>query len=216
MRPTRAAANRFQIGHEAFHAHDRPRPSPLADLPLARICRCGQTRSRTWGDLGWSELVRQLEYKAQWYGRTLTKCDQWFPSSELCSCCGEKALEMPLKVRAWTCSACGVVHDRDHNAALNIDAPGQAVRACGGDVRRAGRKVSPQPPMKQETLPDGGNPGPLGPGGCQLSHSSPSRSSARCCSLTKRAMISFIGSSGRTLRAKMRGAIREDVSIMVQ
>lgn len=110
--------------------------------------------SRAIGDLGWSEFVRQLEYKAQWYGRVLTKVDTWFPSSKTCSCCGEKVSEMPLKVRVWTCGACGAAHDRDINAALNMDAAGQAVRACGGDVRRDGPMAILQPPAKQESLPE--------------------------------------------------------------
>lgn len=109
--------------------------------------------ARSISDLGWKEFVRQLEYKALCYGRILTKCDPWFASSKICSSCGEKASEMPLKVRAWTCGACGAVHDRDINAAININAAGQAVRACGGDVRRKGRKAKPQPPVKQENLP---------------------------------------------------------------
>ncbi|GAA2213582.1 hypothetical protein GCM10009850_090450 [Nonomuraea monospora] len=59
-----------------------------------------------------------------------------FPSSKLCSACGAVAEAMPLQVREWTC-ACGVVHDRDINAAINILAAGRADRlnACGGPVR---------------------------------------------------------------------------------
>ncbi len=66
----------------------------------------------------WSELVRQLEYKAQLYGRQVVRIDPWFPSSKRCSTCGEKASAMPLSVRAWNCEACGAVHDRDVNAAI--------------------------------------------------------------------------------------------------
>ena len=108
--------------------------------------------ARAISDLGWSEFVHQLEYKAQWHGRTLTKCDRWFASTKTCSLCQTKRAKMSLKVRTWTCTACGAVHDRDTNAAQNLDAAGQAVRACGGDVRREGLKASPQPPVKQEAL----------------------------------------------------------------
>ena len=80
----------------------------------------------------WSELVRQLEYKAVLYGREVVRIDQWFPSSKTCSNCGEKTDEMPLSVRAWNCEACGAVHDRDVNAALNILAVGQIAIARGG------------------------------------------------------------------------------------
>ncbi len=80
----------------------------------------------------WSELVRQLEYKAVLYGREVVRIDRWFPSSKRCSNCGEKVDEMPLSVRVWNCEACSAVHDRDVNAALNILAVGQTAIARGG------------------------------------------------------------------------------------
>ncbi|MDR8414956.1 transposase [Nonomuraea sp. 3-1Str] len=69
-------------------------------------------------------------------GRTFAKVSRWFPSSKLCSACAAVAEAMPLRVREWTC-ACGAVHDRDINAAINILAAGRADRlnACGGPVR---------------------------------------------------------------------------------
>jgi len=92
------------------------------------------------GDSGWSELVRQLEYKSAWHGRTFVRIDRWFPSSKLCSTpdCGFKNDAMPLDVREWRCPACGVMHDRDCNAAKNIIAVGLAeINACGGSVSPA-------------------------------------------------------------------------------
>jgi putative transposase len=89
-------------------------------------------------DAGWSEFLRQLQYKARWYGRTLVTVDRWFPSSKRCSACGCTAAAMPLSVRAWTCTDCGSVHDRDANAARNILAAGLAVSAHGETVRPAG------------------------------------------------------------------------------
>lgn len=71
-------------------------------------------------DASWSELVRQLEYKSNWYGRSFVKIDTWFPSSKTCSCCGSRVESLPLNIREWTCANCGSVHDRDHNAATNI------------------------------------------------------------------------------------------------
>ena len=82
-------------------------------------------------DAGWSDFVRQLEYKAKWYGRTLVGIDKWYPSSKRCSACGFVVSKMPLSVREWTCPECGVVHDRDINAACNILAAGLAVSALG-------------------------------------------------------------------------------------
>ena len=87
------------------------------------------------GDASWGELIRQLEYKAGWYGRTLVKIDQWFPSSKRCSSCGHTLKKLPLNIREWDCPECGAHHDRDQNAALNILAVGQTVLACGATVR---------------------------------------------------------------------------------
>ena len=71
-------------------------------------------------DTSWSEFVRQLEYKAEWYGKTVVKIDRFFPSTKRCSACGHVGESKPLDVREWTCEECGVVHDRDVNAAINI------------------------------------------------------------------------------------------------
>ena len=86
-------------------------------------------------DASWSELVRQLEYKCQWYGRTLVKIDRWFPSSKRCGKCGHVVDKLPLDVREWDCPECGMHHDRDINAAQNILAAGLAVIVCGANVR---------------------------------------------------------------------------------
>ena len=86
------------------------------------------------GDAGWSEFVRQLEYKAKWYGRTLVGIDKWYPSSKRCSDCGFVVSKMPLSIREWACPECGVIHDRDINAACNILAAGLAVSAFGESV----------------------------------------------------------------------------------
>ena len=94
-------------------------------------------------DVGWSELVRQLEYKAGWYGRTLVKIDRWYPSSKRCFDCGHLLDSLPLDVREWTCPECGVHHDRDINAARNILAVGLTVNACGEAVRPGAVKTNP-------------------------------------------------------------------------
>src|SRR5947209_12986125 len=94
-------------------------------------------------DVGWSELVRQLAYKAQWYGRTFVKLDKWYPSSKRCLACGHVLDSLTLDIRFWTCPACGVQHDRDINAARNILAAGLAVAACGEAVRPGAVKTNP-------------------------------------------------------------------------
>ncbi|MEG3955204.1 RNA-guided endonuclease TnpB family protein [Microcoleus sp. herbarium2] len=86
-------------------------------------------------DASWGELVRQLEYKCEWYGRTLVKIDRWFPSSKRCGKCGHIVEKLPLNIREWDCPNCGAHHDRDINAAQNILAAGLAVKVCGANVR---------------------------------------------------------------------------------
>ena len=85
-------------------------------------------------DAGWGELVRQIEYKGEWAGRSVVAIDQFFPSSKRCSCCGFTMSKMPLSVREWECPECGAHHDRDVNAAINIKAAGLAVLAHGATV----------------------------------------------------------------------------------
>ena len=90
--------------------------------------------SKSIADASWSEFVRQLEYKSQWYGRDLVGIDRWYPSSKRCSACGHTVRSMPLNMRKWTCPECGIVHDRDINAARNVLAAGLAVSALGESV----------------------------------------------------------------------------------
>lgn len=71
-------------------------------------------------DAGWGELLRQLEYKAHWYGRTFYQIDRYFPSSKTCNGCQFIVDTLPLLVRKWTCSSCHLDNDRDLNATLNI------------------------------------------------------------------------------------------------
>ncbi|WP_446223238.1 RNA-guided endonuclease InsQ/TnpB family protein [Nocardia sp. IBHARD005] len=105
------------------------------------LCVQGLARTRlakSVHDAGWAMFIRMVEEKAARYGRRFSRVDRWFPSTRLCSVCGVVGDKKPLHVREWTC-ACGVVHDRDLNAAKNILAAGRAERlnACGGAVSPA-------------------------------------------------------------------------------
>ncbi len=99
-------------------------------------------------DVGWGEFVRQLEYKAVWYGRTLIKIDTFFPSSKRCFACGHVLETLSLDEREWTCPKCGVHHDRDKNAANNILAEGLSVAACGETVRPERAKAQSGKPRR--------------------------------------------------------------------
>ncbi len=85
-------------------------------------------------ELGLYEMRRQLEYKSQWYGRELIFVDRFFPSSKNCSCCGWKNVNLKLSDREFICEGCGLVIDRDENAAINIKNEGLRLR----ELRLAG------------------------------------------------------------------------------
>lgn len=76
--------------------------------------------SRAVSDASMSEMFRQLEYKAEWYGRQYLEVDRFYPSSKTCSTCGHVYHGLTLREREWTCSQCNTHHDRDFNAAVNI------------------------------------------------------------------------------------------------
>ena len=76
--------------------------------------------AKSFQDVSLYEFIRQLEYKAKWYGKTVSKVDTFYPSSQLCSNCGYKNSSVKnLNIREWTCTVCGTYHDRDVNSAIN-------------------------------------------------------------------------------------------------
>lgn len=110
--------------------------------------------ARAVSDMGFHELRRQLEYKSAWRGGHVVIVDRWFPSSKLCSCCGDKREALDLRTRHWTCSGCGTQHDRDVNAAINVRnmAVSSTVSACGGEgAGRVPERAAKPAPVKQES-----------------------------------------------------------------
>ena len=101
--------------------------------------------ARAIADVGWSEIVRKLEYKSAWYGRTFVQIDRFYPSSKRCSCCGHTLKSLDLATRAWTCPECSATHDRDINAAVNIREAGLAIIA-GADMLRLHEQHTGGPP----------------------------------------------------------------------
>ena len=94
-------------------------------------------------DCAWGELIRQLDYKASWYGRILIQVDRFFPSSKRCHACGHVLDKLPLEIREWDC-ICGSHNWRDHNAALNLLAVGRTVLRCDPALASSAKERAPR------------------------------------------------------------------------
>lgn len=86
--------------------------------------------SKSWADAALGNFLRMLDYKSLWNGGQVVKVGRWFPSSKTCHACGS-VQHLELSDRQWTCDKCGVIHDRDHNAAINILSEGLRRVAAG-------------------------------------------------------------------------------------
>lgn len=91
----------------------------IEDLNVAGMVK-NHCLAKSVSDRSFGEIRRQLTYKAALYGRTLVVADRWFPSTKTCSDCGFVNRTVVLGVKSWICPSCGVIHDRDHNAAINL------------------------------------------------------------------------------------------------
>jgi putative transposase len=110
----------------------------IEDLAVDNLVRHNRL-ARGIRDAAWSELARQLVYKAGWFGTDLVVCDRWYASSRTCSRCGTVKERMELAERAFQCNACELIIDRDRNAAANLAAWAEHARAPD---RQAGGRVT--------------------------------------------------------------------------
>ena len=99
--------------------------------------------SRAIADIGFYEIRRQLQYKAARYSMRIVLADRWYSSSKLCSNCGALYNELTLGERTWTCNACGTYHDRDVNAAINLQRLATGAAAAQSALPEASQAVTP-------------------------------------------------------------------------
>ena len=112
----------------------------VEDLNVAGMVK-NRKLSRAISDAGWGKFKTMLQAKCDKYGRDLTIVDRWYPSSQICSCCGKSGGKKELDVREWECLFCNTIHDRDINASVNLS------RWTGGQSdqykKERGASVSP-------------------------------------------------------------------------
>jgi len=107
-----------QVSNQLVQTHDK---LVLEDLNITGIM-ANHRLARAVGDAAWGELARQITYKQHWRNGQVVVADRWFASSKTCSSCGQIKPDLTLKDRTYTCGTCGLVRDRDLNAAVNLAA----------------------------------------------------------------------------------------------
>lgn len=128
----------------------------LENLNVSGMLR-NHSLAKSISDAGWSQFANFSEYKGRWYGCHTEKIDRFFASSKTCNACGAVNQELTLSDRTWVCQSCGVIHDRDENAAINIrnqsTVGATETNACGDCVRLGPAFASEQRSVKQEAPP---------------------------------------------------------------
>ena len=137
----------------------------IEDLNVAGMVK-NHRLAKAVSDAAFGEFQRQLDYKTARTGAALRVIDRWYPSSKTCSTCGRVKAKLSLSERVFHCDACGLVIDRDLNAAVNILVAGSApetINAYRGTVRRGGQPGrATRVPVKCEPSRRGGKPRRLG------------------------------------------------------
>ena len=129
----------------------------IETLNVASMIQAG-LQSKGLADAGMSGLLDRIRYKAQWYGTRIVEADQWFPSSKTCSACGVVNTNLGRQPQ-WSCPSCGVIHDRNENAARNLQK--LALLAVGEDVMLLdGGALAGGDSIAGETAPDEGRTKP--------------------------------------------------------
>jgi putative transposase len=126
----------------------------LEDLNIKGMIK-NRKLSRAIADVGWGMFISIFRYKCERSGKTLYQINRFAPTSKLCSKCGHKMDSMPLSLRDWDCPSCGCHHDRDVNAAKNIQAIGLADVLGHSICVKSPRLVMPVSAGNQETKPNG-------------------------------------------------------------
>jgi putative transposase len=129
-----------EVPSQLVKTHDR---LCLEDLTVANLIR-NKHLARAITDASWAEFARQLADKQAWRGGQVMIADRWFPSTKTCSRCGRVKDQMRLAERLFRCDGCGLVMDRDHNAAANLAAWAEAASRAVAQApdRQAGGRVS--------------------------------------------------------------------------
>jgi putative transposase len=118
----KVANQRTDAAHQAsaelvYKSHDTS--FAVEDLNIKGMMK-NPKLAKSIADCGWSFFLNTLEYKSKWVGKNVIRIDRWKPSSKTCSGCGHKKDELSLSERSYKCEKCGLVIDRDYNAAINI------------------------------------------------------------------------------------------------
>jgi putative transposase len=137
-----------EVSSQLVQTHDR---LCMEDLMVSNLMT-NPRLARAISDAAWTELARQLTYKAAWFGAELVVCDRWFASTKTCSGCGIVKQQMGLAERIFRCAGCGLAIDRDRKPPLTsppgasapMPRPRTAKRTAGQSTpRRGGRWPSP-------------------------------------------------------------------------